>query len=85
MGVMLCRDRMKLFTILTKSIPFLSSIAPETGQMMYLPCKKCGYEKPRRINYAHNLGYRCSCAKCGYATKLKQTYEEALAKMEAVK
>ena len=64
---------------LERLILYLSSIAPETGQMMYLPCKKCGYEKPRRLNYAHNLGYRCSCVKCGYATKLKPTYEEALA------
>ena len=53
---------------------FLSSIALETG----LKCKKCGYDRPRRINYAGG-GYRCSCVKCGYCTKIKLTYDEALA------
>lgn len=47
-----------------------------------MPCKKCGYNRGRRIPYGHfqsdAITYRISCPKCGYCTKEKETLEEAI-------
>lgn len=56
--------------------------------MERLPCKKCGKTNGRVIRYASDhpvialaqrkkSTYRISCPNCGYATKEKQTIEEA--------
>ena len=48
-----------------------------------LPCKKCGHQPGRKIRYGHFSSnketYRISCPACGYCTKEKDTFEEAIA------
>lgn len=48
----------------------------------FKPCKKCASIRHRIIPYGHiddykRITYRISCPDCGYATKEKNTLEEA--------
>lgn len=46
------------------------------------PCKRCGYDRPRRITYGHidvnRRAYRITCPNCSYCTKEKGTVEQAV-------
>ena len=46
------------------------------------PCKKCGWERPRKIRYWHLQGrpatYRITCPNCSYCTKEKSSMSEAI-------
>ena len=46
------------------------------------PCKKCGWEHPRRIRYGNFKGhpdtYRITCPNCSYCTKEKLSMSEAI-------
>ena len=46
------------------------------------PCKKCNWERPRKIRYGHLQGrpdtYRITCTNCSYCTKEKSSMSEAI-------